>query len=651
MSPSEPQLTEKAVAFHSGFFGSLLLCVVIHLLAPMVSAPQSILRFGLVVVFFGALASAGWSLVEPYRDYAVSRLRWQYADASPAIRRNIERIGARRARFVARIGWAITIASGLWCLAILVGWPYLPLPPGWGSVLGLLAVLAWLGVPIAAITGLRPLREAHELKRQVDEEMHASGARIRDAASRETQRKQISARPVEITAPLGFRAGGYDWRWSDFYKNAAIFGMSGSGKTICVLNAVLDGLLGSSSETGKRCAGLILDPKGDFRDKIETLCRNYGRERDLVIIDPSNLDVSIRWNPLDSQDDALEVAGRFAAVMQILSDSSEVDAFWIDSATRLVQNILSLYRLVDPDAPPSLADVYEAAMSDDVLGDLIGRVPEEVFASRRSARRTADYFIEVWRPMPDNTRGSVRSYVSNMLGSFLVEPYDEIFAGKSDVTLGEVVDKGLILYVNMPIADREVMARVVSTFIKLEYYREVLKRPNKDRPSFFLCDEFQSFFTVGQGRGDPDAFERTRQSNHANIVAFQNINALLKQTKQREPVMNLLGNCAIKLFLRNTDDDTNKYASSLFGKHIENLGGASVNVARGTRLSGDSASFSGSDQYHDRVKPEEFTTLAVPSQEDRIHHAEVIGHLAARAAVSQERQRWRVHPLKGGAET
>ena len=53
-----------------------------------------------------------------------------------------------------------------------------------------------------------------------------------------------------------------------------------------------------------------------------------------------------------------------------------------------------------------------------------------------------------------------------MLGSFLKPPYDTLFSGRSSVTLGEVLDQGRILYVNMPIAETEVMARVVCHFHK-----------------------------------------------------------------------------------------------------------------------------------------------------------------------------------------
>jgi hypothetical protein len=101
------------------------------------------------------------------------------------------------------------------------------------------------------------------------------------------------------------------------------------------------------------------------------------------------------------------------------------------------------------------------------------------------------------------------------------------------------------------------MAQTVGTLLKVEYGRLVLIRGNKPRPSFFFCDEFRVFFTTDSETNDADFFERSRGSNHANIIATQNFPAMLKGGAEGHSVDNLLGNCATKIFLRNTDPQTN----------------------------------------------------------------------------------------------
>ena len=642
---SSSDVTEAGVTFWASLFGSLGICFCIHLVAPGFR-DDDFLRMVLVVLFFGCLASATWSLTKPYADYSNAKYRWKYADAGPSVQQSVERYLIRINRYVGALGNVLTIGVSAVGLAVLTDWDlFAPLsvlrtPLYW---VGFGAILA---TPIVALFGAGRLREAMVLRHQIGEEMEISGVKTRDASSLVQERAEEERDAVEVTGPMTFRAGGYDWNVSDFYKNAAIFGQSGTGKTVCVLNALLDGLLGATEAAGKPAAGLILDPKGDFADKIEILAARHGRKRDLHVIDPDKPKISMRWNPLDTDDDAQEIAGRFAAVMEILSPSGKDDAFWVDNTKRLVQNLISLLRFARPDEPPSLIEIYEAAMSDEKVEAWARQVADEIYDSNIDVARTFDFFHEVWFTMPTDTRGTVRSFVSNMLGTFLTPPYDKLFSGQSTASIGDIIDDGGLLYVNMPIADKEVMARVVSTFIKLEFYREVLKRRDKSRPSFFLCDEFQSFFTTGQGRGDADAFERTRQSNHANIVAFQNLNALFKQTDRKEPVLNMLGNCGTKIFLRNTERETNEFASDLFGEQIETMTGSSVNVAQGARGRGGGAAISSTAQYSARVKKDQFATLGVPSREENAAFAEAIAHLAARATVEMKTMRWKVHPIE-----
>ncbi|MEM9429167.1 MAG: type IV secretion system DNA-binding domain-containing protein [Pseudomonadota bacterium] len=637
---TERALAEARMTFHSGVYGGIGGATIAHLVAPLLMSDE-LFRLVLVIAFFGCLATAAWSFTTPYEAYMRARMAWRYAEAGDALRYNADLYVARLSGYAAALGWVATAAVGLCLFYVLSFWPM-------GEMLTpLRPVLKWsfigtaVAIPLVAIGQSRRLREAVEMRRAISEQEAASGFRPRTAESAAASRRAAARPPVEVTEALGFAAGGYTWGWQDFYKNTAVFGQSGSGKTVCVLNALLDGLLASAAAAGTPPAGLILDPKGDFRTKIGTLMVRNGWQDRLATIDPTNPDRSIRWNPLDSSDKAMELAGRFAGVLGTLSESSDKDKYFIDTATTFLQHMIVILRTTHPDRPPSLSEVYECATSDDRLGPFVRDLPKGVGIE---VERAAEFMRQEWRGLAQDTKSIVRSFVSNMLGPFVSPPYDTLFAGRSTVSLSDAVEEGRIVYVHLPLAEAEVMARVVATFVKLEFYREVLRRPDKARPSFFLCDEFQAFFTVGGGRGDADAFERTRQSNHANIVAFQNLNALYKQTDRKEPVDNLLGNCATQIFLRNTDRATNEYASKLFGEHVETLLSVGSSFGANARK-GASSNVGGSTQYGARVREASFAQLAVPSKADAVDYAESMTHLGARARVTSERQRWRVHPI------
>lgn len=630
-------------AFGGSLVGSAVLAVLVHVVAQGFIG-QPTFRLALVVVFFAAVASVTWSFTTPYAALTSAKLRWRFADAGPAVQHTVSLYLMRQIRFVSTLGWIATSAVFLMGLHVISWWDAGAFLRIFGPLFQIGSIVAVAAIPIYVFMSAGILREIVDLRRTLEEQAELSGVRQKtedDVARADRQSRQD---PVEVTGPLTFRAGGFDWSWSDFYKNAAVFGQSGSGKTVCVLNALLDGLLSSSVASGMPASGLILDPKGDFRSKLDVLCRRHGREKDLAVIDPHRLDRSIRWNPLDSADNPLEIAGRFAGVMETLNQKGDNDAFWIETAKTFVQNMIAIIRATRPGGePPNLVEIYDCGLSDDMLIAMIDLIPDT--DDSRGVQRAVAYMSRDWMNLADNTKSVVRTYLGNMLNPFLQEPFDALFSGRSTMTVGAMIDQGKILYVGMPVAEQEVMAKVVSTFVKLEFFREVLRRMDKPRPSFFLCDEFQTFMTNGGGRGDEDAFERTRQSNHANIIAFQNLPALLKRAQKRDPIDNLLGNCAVKLFLRNTDVATNEYASGLFGDHIETMVGTGSSSSGQGRSSSVGRSLSTNAQYGARVRKEVFSALTIPSRDDAVAHADSMAHIGSRGSVRYERLSWPVHPL------
>src|SRR5262249_6729227 len=141
------------------------------------------------------------------------------------------------------------------------------------------------------------------LERYLKQQAEHIGFNARNESDAKKLEEEFSGPTVSQQGTEQFRAGGFVWSLDDFYKNALVFGQPGSGKTACVLNALLEGAMLSTQGTGQPISGLILDPKGDFRTKVEILCRKLGREDDLYVLDPDSWPTqsrsrrSIAWNP------------------------------------------------------------------------------------------------------------------------------------------------------------------------------------------------------------------------------------------------------------------------------------------------------------------------------------------------------------------
>ncbi len=706
------------------YFGGGLGTVLIVWLLPKDPAAQT-LRLISTVLFFGGLLTAISALIGPLERYLSARVNLAWQDAGDEVRSLRHALLARIDDYLRTLGYWLTAIVLILMFRVLSAWPLgAPLRPiayplTWAFWFSVAGAILYLGFSTNRLTEIALIRRA--ARRQADigqwQALTESEIAARDA--------QLAGPAVLVTGPCSFEAGGMSWSWSDFQKNAIVFGQTGSGKTVTVLNALLDGLLSSAgNEPQTAAAALILDPKGDYRGKIERLARRLGRDRDLRILDPARPGSSVRWNPLDSPDDALEVAGRFGAVLALMGMKSTQDTFFIDSAKAFLRHAIGLLRAIEPPGtPPSFARVaalvsqprlvqaeiflyllrcalatlgdsvdrntLSLVVSDDeALGTLIERldpyrqedlrtylgrwrdnhtgdwVERTKFARTRVANAAdcvaapfvlgsesalaVEYLLDTWLTMPERTRGSIQTQLILTIDPFLVEPYRALFSGRSSVTLAQVLDEGLIFYSFMPAEDRPEMARLINTLLKLEYYRQVLLRIDKRRPSLFFCDEIQAFFTSDEGRGDAPFFSRSRQSFHANVVATQNFSGLLAAAPKPEIVRNFINNCAVKLFLRNTDGETNEFASKdIFGEYsalIVNLGG--TGGARGGREGFATAgTLSEQLQRLRRVPAERFVKLSIPDRSKGNRFAEAMLHLGSRAETLTSRLRFAVHPL------
>ena len=628
------------------------LCLVIvvgcHLFfPPRISGPEgggeaSFLRHKFTIAYFGAIMGFLGVFIAKRGRLSEIILSHVYADCP----RHFERIWKRYKYSLDRASGVVfglmlafvsinaLLVLGHWheVLATMAG----PLKLGWWVTL-----LALLGIPIF---GKNLFKELYGGRLQLDRELKTGNYSRRPISDLFKNKRQSTSRAVETTKePSVFLAGGEKWHLSRLNQNCVVFGQSGSGKTICILNTMIEGILAASNEEPKPIAALVLDPKGDFEGKLKRLCEKYKRGGDFLMIDPKRPELSARWNPFDSDDDALELAGRFASVLETIGMKSDKDTFWIDNAKKFIQHAITLIRLTNKASkPPSFEEIYALATSAKTLGDRVDRL--DVTIDDHSLDLSLQFFADDWTCMPENTRNTIVSTLTNMINPFLMEPYRTLFAGRSTARLGDLLDAGKILYVNMPVADRPTMAKTIGTLVKLEYFREVLKRIDKPRRSLFMCDEFQVFFT----KDDADFLERNRQSNHINLLATQNIPALKKVTDREETVENLLGNCMVKIFLRNTDDKTNRYAANLFGQEY---GATLSGDAPGALMTaGDRGGHGGSaaDQLVFVVPPEDFVRLTIPSKVENIPYGEAYIHDGSRSNMNARPQKsiWKVHPIK-----
>jgi hypothetical protein len=147
--------------------------------------------------------------------------------------------------------------------------------------------------------------------------------------------------------------------------------------------------------------------------------------------------------------------------------------------------------------------------------------------------------------------------------------------GKPLPSFNWLIENGKICALNFPISLNAGLARAIGTMMKMDFQRAVLLRipkiaEHKDkhfRPVFFLCDEYQTFATVGESdpSGDEKFFSLSRQAKCIAIVATQSISSL-RSTLPGESYRTLLQTFRTKIFLALSDEFSTRTASELCGQ-------------------------------------------------------------------------------------
>ena len=187
--------------------------------------------------------------------------------------------------------------------------------------------------------------------------------------------------------------------------------------------------------------------------------------------------------------------------------------------------------------------------------------------------------------------------------------------------LDEVIDSGKVLCLNMPAGTNPALSRAVGVLLKQAWLQTLLRRPaemQRDpdrvfRPAVFLCDEYQTFATVGEDdpAGDEKAFALTRQSRLIPIVATQSISSLRAVLGQSEAWRALLQTLRTRIFLALADDSSAQISSTLCGQVAkmkasysvsEQTSGAAASLLTGSP-GGGTGSLSASKSFSERREP------------------------------------------------
>lgn len=242
---------------------------------------------------------------------------------------------------------------------------------------------------------------------------------------------------------------GRPWYWSDEARRmqTVVAGQSGSGKTTLLLNIVSQDV--RRTVNGRYLPLIIFDGKGDqqFLNDILLEISAAGRMHHLRILDPFRPEISVRFNPLYNKAGSSQelVNAFFDSFLQRQDFFRGHQAAYLSDICRVLDYTGCIY---------NIPDVLVMARDPMVMREQITKAAHELEsqpdvseARRRNFEMSARNLLQ---SLDDRERLQKIQGLLNELGTFTEDDLSVITNAYEDLlTLDEVVDEGLILFVSL----------------------------------------------------------------------------------------------------------------------------------------------------------------------------------------------------------
>lgn len=357
------------------------------------------------------------------------------------------------------------------------------------------------------------------------------------------------------------------------FQNILITGSIGSGKTSSIISTLCDELI------SRNICGLILDVKGNFINIVNNIARKYGKAEDVIEI---SLKSNFSYNPLDKPDmSSIELAHMLRQVLTLVSDNNVSDTFWLDKAESYLRNFISITR--NYKTIVTFEELHRLVTDSEYLKSKIVEIKiklvnkayldEELFEISSAINNIENEYLK----LDDRTAGIIKAEITRITDIFVADyEINKKFGSKSD-SIDFLSNKIYVLSIN--IAENKKLAKLISTYLKLDFQKQILSQSLIQRSVFFICDEYQEF----SNSEDSHFFSLSREFKCINIVSMQSYTSLIDSLKNENTAKVIIQNLVNKIWLRNDDVYTVQEIIKQIGK--EEKGKTTLSIGEGSQES------------------------------------------------------------------
>jgi hypothetical protein len=350
---------------------------------------------------------------------------------------------------------------------------------------------------------------------------------------------------------------------SGLYQNILITGTIGSGKTSSAMYPFVEQLL-------KYNVGmLILDVKGNFYNKVLELNEKY--LRDILVIEVGG---KYTYNPLDKPNLKPSIlANRLRTILTLFSNQQVTDTYWLDKVEHYLTECIKLCRLYNS-GYVTFVELHKLINNSSYLEEKISLVKTKFLSNTLNSQQifdfntSLDFFQNEYKTLDSKILSIIQSEITRITQVF-VNDYEiskTFCPQKENISFSGFENLGSkIIVLNMNLASYRSLAKIIATYLKLDFQSEVLMRlatPHKISSSAFICDEYHEYATIN----DADFFAQSREAKCINIVSTQSYNSLLYSIKDASATKVIIQNLVNKIWFRTYDIFTIEEAQKQLGK-------------------------------------------------------------------------------------
>ena len=378
-------------------------------------------------------------------------------------------------------------------------------------------------------------------------------------------RKAVRTAYSQSSIVLGYNVHGEPWFWPDRTRvmQSIVFGATGSGKTTLLKNIITQDVFRVAGPPGDRhrIPMLIFDGKGDqeFLSDLLPAIESAGRMHQLRLLDPSQPDISARYNPFFSEHGLHQEHANFVFESFDLKEDffHGHQATYLNDLVRVLAHTRKRFNIYD---------VLVLALDPRVMNEQIV-LARSCLATEGGVNQQQRLNFEMsvrnlQQSFQDRERVPKIQGLLNELMTFLADDLSLITGAYDDLlSLDDVIDKELILFVSLNTNKNSkavtALGRMLLQNLQLilgKRYEDAQKRRRENRPMVsVILDEFAPFAYSNFAQ----ILQTARGTNTAFLFALQSLPQLLKVGRGFKDDVSSAPNTTMLLHTR--DEETTQY--------------------------------------------------------------------------------------------